>query len=160
MEQKHSYTLKEAEQYFAKALNGEVWEFLGKGDRTALDDERMLYAAYASCYHWLQAGAGAHQERGEWLIAHVCAVLGLKDEALRHASRCFELTQQHPDLMKDFDVAYGFEAMARANALAGNRDAALKYYRLAQEAGEQITDVEDKSIFLGDFNSANWYGVK
>ena len=112
MEEKHSYTLKEAEQYFAKALNGEVWELLGKADRTALDDERMLYAAYASCYHWLQAGTGAHQERGEWLIAHVCTVLGLKDEALRHASRCLELTQQHPDLMKDFDVAYGFEAMA------------------------------------------------
>jgi hypothetical protein len=160
MEEKKSYTLQEAEQYFAKALNGEVWALLGKADRTASDDERMLYAAYASCYHWLQAGTGTHQERGEWLIAHVCTVLGLKDEALRHASRCLELTQQHPDLMKDFDVAYGFEAMARANALAGNRDAALKYYRLADEAGKVIADAEDKSIFLGDFNGGNWYGVK
>ena len=159
MEEKQSYSLQEAEQYFAKALNGEVWELLGKADRTALDDERMLYAAYASCYHWLQVGTAVHQQRGEWLIARVCTVLGTKEEALRHASRCLELTQQYAPLMQDFDKAFAFEAVARANALAGNHEAAAKYRRLAAEAGDLIADAEDKSIFVGDFNGGNWFGA-
>jgi hypothetical protein len=87
-------------------------------------------------------------------------VLGLGDAALHHAQRCLELTQTHADLMQDFDHAYAYEAVARANAIAGNRDQALKYIQLAQEAAEAIAGQEDKDYFLGDFNGGNWNGVR
>ncbi len=61
--------------------------------------------------------------------------------------------------MQDFDHAFAFESIARANALAGNNEAAAKYRRLAAEAGEAIRDPEDKAIFVSDFNGGNWYGV-
>jgi hypothetical protein len=152
-----TYTLEEAHLHFAKTLNGEVWELLQKTERSKSEDERMLYAAHASCYHWLNAGTGMHHQRAEWLIAHVYNELSLAESALRHASRCLELTTEFADLMKDFDIAYATEGIARANALAGNRDEALKYIQLAAEHGQAISDNEDKIIFLGDFNGGNWH---
>jgi tetratricopeptide (TPR) repeat protein len=160
MNDAHTYTEQEAQMHFAKSLNGEVWQLLEKPDRSSADSERMLHAAHASCFHWLNVGAELHHQRGEWLIARVYTVLGLTEPALRHAARCLELTKQFPDQMEDFDRAFAYEGVARANALAGNRDEALKYIRLADEAGRTISDAEDKSIFVADFNGGNWHGVK
>ena len=97
-------------------------------------------AAHASHYHWLKAGTAVHQQRSEWLISHVYAELGLAEEALRHAQRCLALTEAHRAEMEDFDRAYAYEAMARANALAGNTDEAAKFIELAETAGETIAD--------------------
>lgn len=160
MDTAKAYTLAEAQQYFAKSLNGEVWDLLGKTDRTTEEDECMVYAAYASCYHWLHSGTVSHHQRGEWLIAHVYSVLGMAEPALRHAARCLELTQQLANSIEDFDLAYAYEGMARANALAANKAGALKYLQLAENAGSVIRNAEDRSIFFSDFNQGNWYGIK
>ena len=93
-------------------------------------------------------------------ILWVYTVLGIGDAALHHAQRCLDLTQAHADLMQDFDRAYAYEAVARANAVAGKRDVALQYVQLAQEAGEAIAGQEDKDYFLGDFNGGDWHGVR
>jgi tetratricopeptide (TPR) repeat protein len=154
------YTLEEAHQHFAKTLNGKVWELLQNSERSKSEDELMIYAAHASCYHWLNAGTGLHHQRAEWLIAHVYNELGLADPALRHTSRCLELTNEFGDLMKDFDLAYAYEGVARANALAGNRDEAIKYIQRADETGRAIGNDEDKSIFLSDFKGGNWHGLR
>ena len=37
-----------------------------------------------------------------------------------------------------------------------NRDKALKYIALAEEAGQAISDEESKKIFLDDFNGGDW----
>jgi hypothetical protein len=62
--------------------------------------------------------------------------------------------------MKDFDWAYAYEGVARANALAGKRDEAIKYIQLAEDKGQAIGNDEDKSIFLGDLNGGNWHGLR
>ena len=99
---------------------------------------------------------GVHHQRGEWLIARVYSVLGIAEAALRHANRCLELTQQYADLMEDFDWAFAYECVARASAVAGNRDEALKYVKLAQNASEVIKGEQDRKIFIADFNGGNW----
>lgn len=160
MNDEKSFTEAEAQRHFAGKLNNQVWELLEKPDRTRQDDELMVYAAHASCYHWLQAGTSLHHQRGEWMIARVYTVLGNAAAAQRHAARCLELTQEYADLMADFDVAFAYESMARANAIAGNRDEALKYAQLAEKAGQAIVDEEDRRIFLDDFYGGDWNGVK
>ena len=80
---------------FAKETNGEVWRLLEKADRTPADDEQMIHAAHASCYHWLFAGTALHQQRGEWLIARVYTVLGEREAAERHTRRRLALTEAH-----------------------------------------------------------------
>jgi hypothetical protein len=144
----------------AKALNGQVWDLLQKPERSKAEDELMLYAAYTSAYHWLQAGTGLQHQRAEWLIAHVAAMIGHPDSALRHAARCLDLTHEFADLMQDFDWAYAYEGLARAHALAGHRGEALKYLQLAEGRGETIADAEDKRIFLGDLAGGPWHGMR
>ena len=160
MSEEKQFTEIEAQRHFAVKLNNRVWELLEKPDRSLHDDELMVLAAYASYYHWLQVGTVVHQQRGDWMIARVYTVLGNATAALHHAVRCLELTQQHVKHMADFDVAFAYESVARANAIAGNRDEALNYARLAEKAGQAIVDEADRRIFLDDFYGGEWNGVR
>ncbi|NUM37467.1 MAG: hypothetical protein HUU50_23275 [Candidatus Brocadiae bacterium] len=160
MSEEKMFTLAEAHKSFAQGLNGQVWNLLQKPARSKAEDEVMLYSAYSSCYHWLKAGNGLHHQRAEWLISHVYAELGIGSEALRHANRCFDLTNEFSSLMQDFDWAYAYEAMARAYALLESKEEFLKYFHLAEQFGQAISNKEDKDIFTGDLNSGKWYGLR
>lgn len=160
MDEIRTYTIDEAHKYFAQSMNGRVWELLQKTVRSQADNDEMLYAAYACMYHWKFAGTAVHQQRGEWLISRVHVVLGHAVEALRHAERCFELTKANKDLMKDFDLAYAFEGLARAHAMIGEQRMAEEFFELARQSGNAIMNDEDRSIFMGDFESGEWYGMK
>jgi hypothetical protein len=160
MVEKKKYSLEEAQLQFAKKSNGRVWELLDKSERSKDEDEEMLYAAHASLYHWMHAGTGVHRQRGEWMIARVHTVLGNGKEALRHATRCLELTNEHEDLMEDFDHAFANEAVARAYALIGDEEKVGKYIILADKAGQAISDDESRTIFYGDFDGGEWYGYR
>jgi len=160
MAEEKKYTESEAQRFFAIHYNGKTWDLLEKPNRTKEEDELMVYTAHASCCHWLTAGTGLHHQRGEWMIARVYSVLGLADMALRHANRCLELTHQHADLMVDFDRAFAYECVARAHAVAGNRDEAAKHIELAQKAGEAIKEEEDRKVFLAEFNGGNWNNLR
>lgn len=159
MEETKSLTLEEAHKHFAKSINARVWELLQKSSRSQEEEDEMLHAAHACTYHWKFVGNAVHQQRGEWLISHVHIALGHANEALRHAERCFEITQANKDLIEDFDIAYAFEGIARTQAMLGDEKIALEFYALAQQAGQAIADDEDRSIFMGDFNGGNWFGL-
>lgn len=141
---------------FAVDLNHLVWTLLGKADRTPAEDDKMLNAAHASHFHWDEVGT-AVRTRGEWLIAHVYAVLEQPEATFYHAQRCLALCQEAN--VKDFDIAYGYEAMARAYALLKQKENCAAYLKQAQEAGENIQDAEDREIFLGDVNAGPWWGM-
>lgn len=144
---------------FGKSANGETWELLQKVDRTPEEDERMVLAAHASYYHWLHAGTNVHRQRGEWMLAHVYTILGREQAAQHHAWRCLGLTERFPDEMKDYDVAYAHEAVARAAALTGDLDTAARHRALAEAQGARIADEEDRTIFFGDFRGGPWFDL-
>ena len=159
MDEKTQLTLEEAHLHFAKSINGEIWNLLDKKDRTQQEDERMLAAAFASHYHWLHAGKEINRQRGEYMIARAYLALGNKPEALAHATRCLELTDQFKEQMKDFDFAFAYEMFARANAAAGRLDVAREYREKARQAGEAIKGEEDRNIFTSDFNEEEWFNL-
>ncbi|MDH3675571.1 MAG: hypothetical protein OES12_08760 [Anaerolineae bacterium] len=153
------FTIGEAHKEFAKTTNGRIWELLAKENRTQLEDDELLYAAFASCYHWLKVGTGVHQQRGEYLISKVYVSLAVPQQALTHAKKCWELAEQHGDEMKDFDIAFAYECLARAYAMNGDVETGLRYYALAREAGEKIRDAADRGIFEKDLRGGNWFGM-
>jgi len=144
---------------FAKKINGEVWELLGKRDRSPADDERMVHAAHASLYHWLYAGTGVNHQRGEWLIARVHIILGDPVLAERHTRRCLELTDEHAAEMQDFDFAFAHELAARTAAMTGDRARAAGFIEKARQAGAAIADPEDRKVFFDGFFGNPWFGV-
>ncbi len=160
MDQTGTYTVEEAHKYFAQSTNSRVWDLLQKPNRSPAENDEMLHAAHASAYHWGFAGTVVHQQRAEWLLSHVHVVLGHGNEALRHAQRCFELTEANRGQMQDFDIAYAFEGLARAQAMLGDQKLADEFLMLAEQAGNAIADEEDRSIFQGDFDQGPWFGLR
>jgi hypothetical protein len=126
-------------------LYNEVWRLMDSRE----DDDRMLYAAHASAYHWSVAPEcePKNRARSEWQISRVYAVLGRGEPAVHHARRCLELCEQHPGNLEDWDLPFAYEALARAHTLAGNDDHARRYESLAQESGDAIADPEDREHF-------------
>ena len=113
----------------------------------------MLYAAFASAYHYLETGTFLEHQRAEWLISRVYAALGNGPEALRHAERCHGLTQIHRDQMPDYDKAFALEALARAHAADGNADESAKFRAEAEQAGNAISDEQSRKVFLEELNA-------
>jgi len=160
MAEKETFTEAEAQLHFAKQFNGKVWELLERQERTLEEDELLVEYAHASLAHWRVVGTEVHLQRGAWMLAHVYTILGNAELALQYAGRCQELTELYKSHLSDFDFAYAYECMARAQALAGNQMEAQKYIAMADKEGAAINDGEDRKIFLGDFNGGYWYGVR
>lgn len=142
---------EEEHRKFAVGLFNLVWSLLDKKDRSKEDDYKMVHAAHASRFHWGEIGAPLHFERGEWQVSRVYSVLKRSEPALHHAKRCLEICKENG--IGDFDIAFAYEAMARAQATAGKKEECQKYIQLAKGAGEQITKKEDKDYFLGELKT-------
>jgi len=147
----------EIHRRLAVDLNQLTWRLLEKAEPTPDEAEEMLQAAYASCYHWRQVGTALEQARGHWLISRVCAVLTRPEGALHHARRCLEICEGEG--YGDFDLAYAFEAVARAAASAGHAAECRQWRELARQAGDAIQDPEDRQLFLSDLQSDPWFGT-
>lgn len=160
MAEEEKYTLQEAHLKFAKKLNGETWDLLEKQDRSLEDEERMIHAAHASLYHWLQVGTAVNRQRGEYMLARAYAAADLGQEALRHARRCVQITIDHREKLEDFDVAFAYECLARAHACAGNADEALVFWQEAHKLGKAIADPQDKEIFERELYGGDWFGIR
>ncbi|MDP4220323.1 MAG: hypothetical protein Q8916_14220 [Bacteroidota bacterium] len=158
MAEDNKFTSPEAHKFLGIEFNMKVWDLLGKANRTDEEDQAMIHAAHASHCHWSYVGTSVHTTRGEWLISHVYAVLGRAEPALYHSKRCLQVCLDHH--IADFDLAYGYESMARALAADGNLPEAGRYYSLAKEAGEAIKDPDAKKFFVGDFGTGPWYGLE
>lgn len=159
MSREETFASKEIHREFAIRSNGRIWELLEKENRTPPENDELLYAAYASCFHWLYAGTAVNQQRGEYLIAKAYISLEMSEPALYHAHKCLALTQENPGEMQDFDIAYAYEVLARAYAMNKNTAAAQKYLALTQEAGQQIQAPKDKEIFDNDLKNGPWFGL-
>jgi hypothetical protein len=133
----------------AKSLYGGVWTLLETESRTPEEDDEMIHAAHASRFHWGEVGEPEHRARGEWQCSRVYSVLGRAEPALHHATRCLQICEQHG--IGDWDLAFAYEALARAHAVAGSEDEAARYKGLARAAGDAIADAEDREVFEADF---------
>lgn len=158
MAENNNFDSPEAHKFLGIEFNMKVWDLLGRQTRTEDENQVMIHAAHASHLHWSYVGKPVHTTRGEWLISHVYAVLGRSEPSYYHAQRCLQVCLDHQ--IGDFDLAYAYEAMARAYATLGKLPDAQKYYSLAKEAGEAIKDPEAKKFFLVDFETGPWYGIE
>jgi DNA-binding transcriptional MerR regulator len=125
-----------------------VWTLLEKEDRSERETELMVAAAYASRFFWEEPGEAVHHLRGEWQISRACATADMPEAALAHARRCLELCERHG--IRDFDLAYAYEALARAHHVAGDTDAARRYAEQARAAAELVSDQEDRELVDSD----------
>ena len=138
-------------KFAVDCFNG-VWALLDKGDeRTPEDDATMIHMAHASRYHWGQVGTPLNFARGDWQISRVYAVLGMGEMALRYAKSSLDLCHGHG--FGDFDLAFAYEALARACAVLGDLSRRDEYLLLANEAGYAIGEEEERNYFFSELKT-------
>jgi len=140
---------REQRRQLAIDLFNHVWTLIELPQRTPAQDDEMIHAAHASRSHWGEVGTKANLARGEWQVSRVYTVLGRSEPALYHAHRCLAYVEEG-DGVEDWDLPFAFEALARAQAVAGDVGESLRYETLAREAGEGIADEEDRDHLLSE----------
>ena len=146
-----AHDLPDSERQLAADLFNLVWTLLEQTGRTTEDDDRMVHAAHASRYHWGQVGGPEQSVIGEWQCARVYSVLGRAEPALHHARRCLEIATAAS--LPDWLIASANEGLARAYAVAGQRDSALASRAAAEAALAKVTDEEDRQVVQDDLAS-------
>jgi DNA-binding transcriptional MerR regulator len=141
------------QRLLAAQLFNETWRLMEKEGRSRQDDDRMIHTAHASRYHWGQVATAtpAHLARGEWQVSRVYTVLGRAEPALHHARRVLDLCQDHG--IGDWDLAFAYEALARAHAIAGNARQAREYTDQALAAAEGIAEDAERDMVLADLET-------
>jgi hypothetical protein len=130
------------------ALFNHVWSLLELDSRTPEQDIEMVHAAHASAYHWMQVGTAVNRARSEWQCSRVYAVLGRAEPAVWHARTSLALCER--DGIGGFDLAFAYEALARAHAVNGDVAEASGWLDRARQAVGAIADVEDRDLVLSD----------
>lgn len=144
--------IEKCNKYFGPTLFNQTWDLIDKGDKRTLQDElMMIHSAHASAWHWRQVGAPLNFARSEWQISRVYSILGRTKEAMYHAELSLELCTENG--FGDFDLAFAYEALARASATAGAKETTEKYLKLARDASEDIAKKGDKDYFLSELNN-------
>jgi hypothetical protein len=138
----------EQSRRLAADLFNQVWTLMERGDRSREDDDRMLHAAHASRYLWGEVGAPVNRVRGDRQLARVYCLLGRPEPALHHARRCLEQCTENG--IAGFDLAYAHEAVARAQAVAGDSESAAASRREAELAAAAIADAGDRALLVAD----------
>jgi hypothetical protein len=141
------------ERLLGTQLFNETWRLMELEGRTRQDDDRLIHTAHASRYHWGQVPAvtPAQLARGEWLVSRVYTVLGRAGPAQYHARRVLDLCQENG--IGDWDLAFAYEALARAHAIAGDANTARQYTDQALAAAGDIAEDEERDLLLADLQT-------
>jgi len=120
-----------------------TWDLIDKEIRTKDDNKTMIEQALLSRKYWEQAnGSMLNIVRADWLISHVCSILGDGKNALKYAKNCYGLTLQYN--IDDFDLVFAYEAMAYAYKVLNDVENMNNYLTLGYRAVDQVKKQGDK----------------
>jgi tetratricopeptide (TPR) repeat protein len=150
MTNKPEFDMKAAHKYFSAACFNGAWELLDKSDRTAEEDEQMLRLSMASHWHWTQREdcADTNISVSYWQASRIYAVLGQVENAKRYAELCLAVSQG--DDIPPFYLGYAYEALARAELVAGNKKQMQANLKEAHKAADKVADKEEQKWLLDD----------
>jgi hypothetical protein len=110
----------------------------------------MLLLSYASLWHWMQRPdcIPAKKSIGYWQLSRINSILGRADEARRHAQSSLANSGAEP-----FLAGYACEALARAEAVAGDSVKSKEYLAAARRHAELVASAEDRELLIRDLDS-------
>jgi hypothetical protein len=142
-----------AHRQFSTHCFNETWGFLDKADRTPKENQEMILTALASLWHWTQRSdcTNTNLSIGYWQASRVYASAGLPEEARRYGRLCLDISQGEG--IAPFYRAYAYEALARAESIAGNRERTADHLAQAQRLAQEVVDAEAQKQLLADLAS-------
>lgn len=142
-----------AHRYFSAACFNKVWELMEKPDRTAEEDEEMIRLSLASTWHWTQREdcTQTNMSIGYWQTSRIYAMLGQADNAKRYSQLCLDASRGED--IPPLYLGYAYEALARAESVAGNRERMEEYLREARRVADTIPKPDAKKMLLDDLDT-------
>ena len=153
MKKKSNFNLAEAHKYFSAGCFNKTWEFIEKKKRTDEENNEMIATSFASLWHWMQRADHTNENFSVayWQLSRVFALAKEPENALKYAKLC--LASSKGKNIDPFYLAYAYEALARAEMTAKNKDKMKSYIKRALLVSEKITDQKHKSWLLNDLKS-------
>jgi tetratricopeptide (TPR) repeat protein len=137
--------LQEFHRETARKCFNETWDYLEKRNRDANDDQQMLHLAHTARYHRSFVGNARNFAIGDWQISRVYAAIEEPRLAIHFAKSSLEKMEQNN--LSDI-LCTGYEAMARAYAIAKDYESARDYVRKARDhLARSTVDDEDRKIY-------------
>jgi hypothetical protein len=128
-----------------------TWDLIEKTDRNEIDDDKMVNAAHASCFHWGIVGTALNFARGQWQMSRVYSILGRPEPALFHAKKSLALCLDNQ--LGDFDLGFAYEAMARAYAVHGDSNRRDDNIELAKHCADRVGKEGDRTWLLNNIHT-------
>lgn len=128
-----------------------TWDLIDKKDRSKQEDRQMIHTAHASLFHWMQIGSPLEFARGEWQVSRVYSLLDMGESALYHGKASLDLCLENE--IEDFDLAFGYEAVARAYKVLCDEDNRQMYVDLALKAAKDVKDKGDRDYTLSEIDT-------
>ncbi|MHA2273772.1 MAG: hypothetical protein ACXACI_18135 [Candidatus Hodarchaeales archaeon] len=158
MTEEEKLTELEWHRKMAAQLFNHTWALIDKGEnRSKEESDEMIHAAHASRYHWtvvVRSGkypkAGPKNlQAGDWLMSRVHTLLKLQYPGILYAQSAIDICEANN--IGDYNLAWAYEAMARALSLTNDREDDLKtFLKKAKEAGDKIEKEEDRKSFFSE----------
>ena len=144
------FDVQAAHRYYSALCFNRAWDLIEKPDRTPDEDEEMICLSHAAMWHWMQRTdcMPKNVSIGYWQVSRIYAILGQVDNARRYGQLCLEASRVEG--VPPFYLAYAYEALARSESLAGNRDQAEEYIAQARLLADKIIKTEDRQQLLDD----------
>jgi len=143
-----TFDAESVHRYFSARCFNMAWELIETPGRPPADDEQMIHLAHASLWHWTQRAdcSDKNLSIGYWQLSRIYALLGEAENAQKYARLCLNKTPAN----EPFCLGYAYEALARAESIAGNSEKTKEYLAEAQRNAERITDGDDRQLLVND----------
>jgi hypothetical protein len=147
------FDILSAHKFFSADCFNRAWDYIDKPVRTQDEDDMMLSLSLTSLWHWTQREdcSDTNLSIGYWQVARVYALLRQPDNARRYGELCLGAAKR--DGVAPFYLGYAYEALARAENVAGEHDKMENYLILAHQIAASITERDEKKQMLRDLAS-------
>jgi hypothetical protein len=139
---------RNAHHFFSAHCFNRAWDLIEKRDRTPDEDEQMILLNQTSLWHWTQRDdcQNANMAIGYWQTSRIHAILGRAEEARRYGRLCLRYSEGGTPFL----LAYAYEALARAEKVAGNSTESAAHHAEAVRLAESVEDADDRKALLDD----------
>ena len=146
MPQSPDFDREAAHRYFSVECFNRTWDLIEKPKRTSEDNRKMVLLSLTSLWHWTQRSdcTSMNLSIGYWQVSRVYALIGQFENARMYGQLCLKASQGEGVL--PFYLGYAYEALARAEMVAGNREKMADYLGQAFQVVEQVKDPEEKKM--------------
>jgi hypothetical protein len=150
MTKKADFDLGAAHKYFSAECFNRAWDFIDKPKRTPVEDDLMLQYSLTALWHWTQREdkTPTHLSVGYWQVSRVFALIHQADNARHYGQLSLEAAQKEGVL--PFYLGYAYEALARAESVAGNENEVEQYLVQAHQVAVSLPDPSAKKQLLDD----------